>query len=280
MDLADENQQQFVSAESSSGRPALSPLLTSLLKSPSQVSNTSVLHTAIASQRQTLTTNPTIASLLNSSAGVNVSPGLQHLVSTAITQEQVNQMVVNDLLEDAADSIPNIKMEDLECSMLSSDEPLPEIKNEEVEVIISDLIENADDIVNDPEQHLKLDDNEDIITNLENVLEELEEEEKEEEQLKQQQQAAQQQAAQQQQVVVVAEKEMPKIDPFEFEEEPEYTTPAKPSSLMPKQQQEVVVVKEQPQQQQQMQQKTTTVEEENREVIMIVLLFWKGLFCS
>lgn len=260
MDLeqSDESQQFTENA-----RPALSPLLTSLLKSPSQVTS-NVLHT------QRPVTNPTIASLLNTSPSVNVSAGLQHLVSTAINQEQISSPATPDLLEN--DALPNIKMEDLECSILSSDEPLPEIKNEEVEVIISDLIENADDIVNDPEQHLKLDDNEDIITNLENVLEELEEEEKEEEQPKTKDSST-----------------LPKVDPFEFEDEPEYP-PAKPSRLQEtvakadetkqddesssKEQQEVEVVevvvmeneeeKQQKEQQQQQQviEETSTVKEE------------------
>lgn len=249
MDLEqiDESQQQQFTENQQ--KPALSPLLTSLLKSPSQVPNVStppVLHSAIANQRPVSTvTNPTIASLLNSSPGMSVSPSLQHLVSSAISQDVMTSIVSTsvaspapDLLEDAADALPNIKMEDLECSILSSDEPLPEIKNEEVEVIISDLIENADDIVNDPEQHLKLDDNEDIMTNLENVLEELEEEEQEREQPKPPILIPQNQT--------LVEKEMPKIDPFEFEEEPEVYPPAKPSSMMSKQQFEATKLQEQP----------------------------------
>lgn len=216
-------QQQFVE----NAKPALSPLLTSLLKSPSQVAsvaNSMVLHSTVTPQRPVGTvTNPTIASLLNSSPGVAVSPGLQHLVSSAISQESISSVVstsvaspMPDLLEDAADALPNLKMEELECSILSSDEPLPEIKNDEVEVIISDLIENADDIVNDPEQHLKLDENDDIMTNLENVLEELEEEEKQPKNLA---------------LVPQVTAEMPKIDPFEFEEDPEIYPPAKPSLI-------------------------------------------------
>lgn len=260
LEQIDEGQsQQFMESQQ---KPALSPLLTSLLKSPSQVSNVSTpssLHSAIANQRAVSTvTNPTIASLLNSSTGVAVSPGLQHLVSSAISQDAMSSIVSTsvasptpDLLEDAADSLPNIKMEDLECSILSSDEPLPEIKNEEVEVIISDLIENADDIVNDPEQHLKLDDNEDIMTNLENVLEELEEEEKEGERPKSLPPNLVPQ--------ITTEKEMPKIDPFEFEDEPELYTPSKPSSsLLSKQQYETVKFPEQQfhQEQQQLQEES------------------------
>lgn len=229
----DELQQQFGDTTKS----AISPLLTSLLKSPSHVSNistSSMLQTSISTQRTVnAVTNPTIASLLSSSPGVTVSPSLQHLVSSAISQDSVSSVISTsvvsptpDLLEDATDDLPNLKMEDLECSILSSDEPLPEIKNEEVEVIISDLIENADDIVNHPEQHLKIDDNEDIITNLENVLEELEEDEKEgEDQPKTLQ-------------IGHREKEQPKVDPFEFEEDPEVFPPTKPSSLLAKQQQQ------------------------------------------
>lgn len=55
-------------------KPALSPLLTSLLKSPSQVQNTSILHTAITNRSiPNISTNPTIASLLNSTATLPVS---------------------------------------------------------------------------------------------------------------------------------------------------------------------------------------------------------------
>lgn len=55
-------------------KPALSPLLTSLLKSPSQVQNTSILHTAITNRHVPSTnTNPMIASLLNSTTAVPVS---------------------------------------------------------------------------------------------------------------------------------------------------------------------------------------------------------------
>ncbi|XP_018333666.1 bromodomain-containing protein 8 [Agrilus planipennis] len=171
-------------------KPALSPLLTSLLKSPSHSQSvaTSILHSAITSHSNSRNansaSNPTIASLLNSSACVSVSPGIQHLVSSAISQSPSSANAVTlstsnlpettavDILEDAEDTLPNIKVEDIESTILSSDEPLPEIKNEEVEVIISDLIQNTD-IVDNPEQHLQLDDNEDIITNLENELQEL-----------------------------------------------------------------------------------------------------------
>lgn len=136
------------------------------------------------------------------------------------------------MLEDAADTLPNLKMEDIESTILSSDEPLPEIKNEEVEVIISDLIENADDIVNDPEQHLKLDDDDDIITNLDNELKELGEDDGEQNFEQQEEEAAPppSQVEPQQQPAPVVEKEPQKIDPFEFaEDEPEVLQPPKSS---------------------------------------------------
>ncbi|KAF2878637.1 hypothetical protein ILUMI_27534 [Ignelater luminosus] len=228
MDLEMTDENQHLQPQEMS-KPALSPLLTSLLKSPSQaqnVANSSILHSAITSQRSTNSgSNPTIASLLNSSTAVNVSPGLQQLVTTAITQEPnvADQSAVdslaNDILEESVDTLPNIKVEDLESTILSSDDPLPEIKNEEVEVIISDLIQNAD-IVSDPEQHLQLDDNEDIITNLDNELQELCNEE----------QAAEEAAKEKMQAERLAEKPVQKIDPFEFEEDPEICQLAKPSS--------------------------------------------------
>lgn len=239
MELSDETQQQIPET----AKPALSPLLTSLLKSPSQVSNistSSILHSAITSQRVVnTTTNPTIASLLNSSPGVTVSPGLQHLVSNAIGgQEAINSMIPNsidasvpDFLEDAVDTLPNLKMEDLEGTILSSDEPLPEIKNDEVEVIISDLIDNADDIVNDPEQHLKLDGNIDLITNLDNELKELGEDDIEEEENEESNQPLPPPLQQ-----PVLEKEIRKVDPFEFEEDPEIFPPTKSIISMNKQQ--------------------------------------------
>lgn len=166
------NQQELI-------KPPISPLLTSLLKSPSSAQNvttSSILHSAITNQRFTNSiNNPTIASLLNSTTNVTVSPGLQQLVSTAIGQEPTDTSMLENastILDDATDTLPNLKVEDIESTILSSEDPLPEIKNEEVEVIISDLIENAD-IVTDPEQHLQLDENDDIISNLENELDEL-----------------------------------------------------------------------------------------------------------
>lgn len=70
-------------------KPAMSPLLTSLLKTPSHVPNpvtSSILHSAITNTQQR-GSSPTIASLLSTSTAVPVSPSLQQLVSTAIAQE-------------------------------------------------------------------------------------------------------------------------------------------------------------------------------------------------
>ncbi|XP_017779659.1 PREDICTED: bromodomain-containing protein 8-like [Nicrophorus vespilloides] len=210
-------------------KPALSPLLTSLLKSPSHAQNaTSILHSAITNHRPiNSNTNPTIASLLNCSASVPVSPGIQQLVTTAISQEpQITTSSVKDTISDLldeTDQLPNLKVEDLESTILSGDDPLPEIKNEEVDVIISDLIENAD-IVTDPEQHL-LEGNDDIITHLENELEELVNKEK----------AAVAEAAAKAESIsaekLLKEKELPQIDPFEFQEDPVIYEPTKQSSI-------------------------------------------------
>lgn len=165
-------------------KPPISPLLTSLLKSPSHAQNivtSSILHSAITSQRGANSiSNPTITSLLNSQTNVTVSPGLQQLVSSAIGQEPTSQnqtqqeQATSNIFHNVADIIGdplflNLKAEDIG---LATDDPLPEIKNEEVEVIISDLIENAE-IVTNPEQHLQLDENGDIISNFENELDEL-----------------------------------------------------------------------------------------------------------
>lgn len=202
------------------GKSAQSPLLTSLLKSPSHAQNvvtSSILHTAITSQRPT-TTNPTIASLLNSSTNVTVSASLQQLVSSAIGQEPATAVQVIDqepttpeLPDDAVDILPNLKVEDIEST-------LPEIKNEEVEGIISDLIENAE-IVTDPEEHLALTDNIDLMDNLENELQELVKEEEEN--------AAKEcknvlvEIKQEEMVQQEKEPAVVEIDPFEFQEEPE-----------------------------------------------------------
>lgn len=235
-------------------KPPVSPLLTSLLKSPSHAQNiatSSILHTAITSQK-TVNVTSTIASLLNTNTNVSVSPGLQQLVSTAIGQEPVNMSAADldassaDIL-DGHDPLPNLKVEDIESTILSSDDPLPEIKNEEVEVIISDLIEN-------PEQHLALDDNDDIISNLENELDELVNKEnaaKEEEERVAREQAEQKKLenfkfeeteqmkefTEQIDLQVpqnVGECVVPKIDPFEFQEEPEMFQPSKQTPLVEK----------------------------------------------
>ncbi|CAH1111329.1 unnamed protein product [Psylliodes chrysocephalus] len=208
-------------------KPALSPLLTSLLKSPSQAQNTPILHTAITNRPAPNTnTNPMIASLLNSSTNVTVSPGLQQLVSSAIGQEtpdliqhqqqhqqqqqqqqqhqhqfhqvQHQQHIRHDILDDA--NMPNIKLDDLANSILVQDGPLPEIKKEEVDDIISEIIQA------DPEQHLQLDGNGDLNLNLElddfdddEALEEFQQQQDQQQQLHQQQQLQQQQQQLQQQ---------------------------------------------------------------------------------
>ncbi|XP_065168914.1 bromodomain-containing protein 8 [Atheta coriaria] len=207
-------------------KPALSPLLTSLLKSPSHsqnVATSSILHSAITSNQRPVnsSTNPTIASLLSSSASVQVSPGIQQLVSTAIAQEPSQQQsqkdTISELLDNAND-FPNL-VEDIENTILQvGDGDLPEIKNEEVDVIISDLIENAD-IVNDPETDLL--DGDDIISNLESELEELDNKEKAEKA----ELEAEKQKQQVQQAKTVDTKppvKEPEIDPFEFQEDPEF----------------------------------------------------------
>ncbi|KAF5301376.1 hypothetical protein FQA39_LY10774 [Lamprigera yunnana] len=201
------------------GKPALSPLLTSLLKSPSQVqnvANTSILHNVIANQRHNVVNNNNantscaIANLLNTSncdfTQVNLS--INQDLNTNYTIP--SGAVTRDMLEEAVDSLPNLKVEDLESSILSSNDPLPEIKNEEVEVIISDLIQNAD-VVSNPEQHLQLDENEDIITNLDNELQELCNEEE----------AAAAKEAANKEAAMAENQVLPKRDPFEFEEDPE-----------------------------------------------------------
>ncbi|KAF7265639.1 bromodomain containing 8 [Rhynchophorus ferrugineus] len=240
-----QQQQQIVQVQPpETTKPALSPLLTSLLKSPSQVPNvssvsTSILHNAITSQNNQKvlatgsTANPTIASLLNTSSAVTVSTSLQHLVSTAIGQnvpgDDQSQPLDTNILDDDA----NLKIDDLANSILVQDGPLPEIKKEEVDDLISEIIENAQDIVADPEQHLQLDGNGDININLE--LDDLDEEEEDiapEEPPK----------VEIKEEVKVVEKSAPPpspppaaapvVDPFEFQEDPVlFQSPAKPSTL-------------------------------------------------
>ncbi|KAJ8928803.1 hypothetical protein NQ314_018569 [Rhamnusium bicolor] len=211
-ELQQQQQQTHIQSQESV-KPALSPLLTTITNRHVPNSNT----------------NPMIASLLNSSTGVTVSPGLQQLVSTAIGQEAGNiiideqqQPLGNDILDDA--NLPNIKIEDLANSILVQDGPLPEIKKEEVDDIISEIIENAHDIVTDPEQHLQLDGNGDININLE--LDDFEDEEipevpqpKVTEPLKE--------------IPKIAEKTVapPIIDPFEFQEDPVIFEPTVKASV-------------------------------------------------
>lgn len=165
-------------------KPALSPLLTSLLKSPSQVQNlnpvsSSILHTAITSQGKytepsNSSASPTIASLLNSTS--SVAANLQQFAAACNLPNQDNNLVDDcsqplnaDILDDAS-----LKIDDLAKSILVQDGPFPEIKKEEVDDIISEIIENNHDLVADPEQCLELDGNGDINISLE--LDELEQE--------------------------------------------------------------------------------------------------------
>ncbi|KAK4885688.1 hypothetical protein RN001_001959 [Aquatica leii] len=229
MDIDNEENQHGQQLET--GKPALSPLLTSLLKSPSQAQNvtsSSILHTVITSQRHNTTPNScntTIANLLNTSPSVNQNCDFPS-PNVSLNQDQTNYILTSgsltrDLLEEAVDALPNIKVEDLESSILSSDEPLPEMKNEEVEVIISDLIQNAE-VVSNPEQHLQLDENEDIITNLDNELQELCNEEEA---------AAAKEAALAKNQMDKTDTVTPKRDPFEFEEDPEICQLTKHTSI-------------------------------------------------
>ncbi|XP_023022816.2 bromodomain containing 8 [Leptinotarsa decemlineata] len=217
-EVPQQHQHQTYPQTPEASKLAPSPLLTSLLKSPSQVQNTSMLHTAITNRHPTpsTNTNPMIASLLNSSTGVTVSPGLQQLVSTAIGQEanieeEQQQPIGNDILDDP--NMPNIKIDDLANSILVQDGPLPEIKKEEVDDIISEIIENAHDIVSDPEQHLQLDGNGDININL--GLEDFDEDDEEiiQEVVESKEHS--------QEVTKTKEKlSTPVVDPFEFQEDP------------------------------------------------------------
>lgn len=273
-------------------KPALSPLLTSLLKSPSQVpnvTNTSILHSAITSQRSintnastNINTTSTITNLLNPSPTVNVASTFQPIPNPTVLQETpvscpiIPSTIENDILDESTDSLPNIKVEDLESSMLSSDDPLPEIKNEEVEVIISDLIQNAD-IVSDPEQHLQLDDNEDIITNLDNELQELCNEEEQAAAAAAEAEAAAAIAAaptniMQTDIVKIEEvKVLPKIDPFEFEEDPELSQITKPSSALIKYQETIdSILKKEPVEDQK--QKEKELQSGSVEIVEVVVM--------
>lgn len=162
-------------------KPALSPLLTSLLKSPSQVpiATSSILHNAITQQTTKL---PEVSSSQLHSFSPNQS-------------DDCSQPLNADILDDN-----NLKIDDLAKSILVEDGPFPEIKKEEVDDIISEIIENNHDIVSDPEQHLQLDGNGDININLE--LDELEQEE--------------------------GSPVKPEVvDPFEFQEDPIVESPVK-----------------------------------------------------
>lgn len=188
---SEESVSPVISSEFSPKPPtlALSPLLTSLLKSPSQVQNfehSSILHSAITNQRNTIqdtnslndTRNRMLNNLLANST-VNtptsqtnlISTGLQQVVNTVTYQQQENlnssgivitpediTAAASDILVDD-EKLQDLKIEDIDSTLVVPDGPLPEIKND-VDVIISDLIA-------DPEQHLQLDGNGDININLE-----------------------------------------------------------------------------------------------------------------
>ncbi|XP_022910979.2 bromodomain-containing protein 8 [Onthophagus taurus] len=247
-------------------KSAQSPLLTSLLKTPSHaqtVATSSILHTAMSNQRPT-TTNPTIASLLNSSTNVTVSPSLQQLVSTAIGQEpqtavQVveTEIVTTDNIDDPDNILTNIKVEDIESTILASGDTLPEIKDEEVEVIISDLIQNGE-IVADPEEHLQLDGNVDLMENLENELQEL---------VKEEENAA----ALIESVIQSKDESSVEVDPFEFQEEEIYD---QPQLKVTAQQEKEIEVKEEvevfEQQKPQIQEAKEVVEEPKKGSVEIV----------
>ncbi|KAL1513986.1 hypothetical protein ABEB36_003317 [Hypothenemus hampei] len=219
-------QYHVIQTTEESGKPALSPLLTSLLKSPSQVQvPTSILHSAITNQSGKLAvmsnsaSSPTITSLLNATSTVTTPTTTHALV---LDDQPLNA----DILDDA-----NIKIDDLAKSMLVQDGPFPEIKKEEVDDIISEIIEN--NLVGDPEQHLDLDGNGEININLE--LDELEQE--------QEQEMTEEPVSQVEEAKVPSPKPeepahpapaTPEIDPFEFHEDPViFNSPVKPSSLKP-----------------------------------------------
>lgn len=261
--------------ESPKPQLSLSPLLTSLLKSPSQVQNmnqASMLHTAITNQRTIVNnptsintntvTNPMIASLLNSTTNVAVSPSLQHLVSTAIGQEAVldlqNDLSTPDILDD--ETLRNLKIEDLTNSIITPDGPLPEMKND-VDVIISDLIA-------DPEQHLQLDNNGDININLE--LDDLDDDldlnpdQKLEETIIEEAPIVEEPPVKEPEKP--AEKVVPSVDPFEFQEDPEYD-PKLP--LKQPDQNKQSVFSSVPSPQFEIQEQTITVMEESEDNIVI-----------
>lgn len=123
------------------------------------------------------------------------------------------------MLDDEA----NLKIDDLANSILVQDGPLPEIKKEEVDDIISEIIENAQDIVADPDQHLQLDGNGDININLE--LDDLDEE------VISLEEPPKKDALE---VEKPTEKPvlLPVVDPFEFQEDPVlFQSPTKPSAM-------------------------------------------------
>ncbi|XP_066245726.1 bromodomain-containing protein 8 [Euwallacea similis] len=213
-------------------KPGLAPLLTSLLKSPSQVHNsvsTSILHNAITNHANKLSevsnaaSSPTITSLLNSTAPI--ATNIPQLISCEAEDQPLNA----DILDDAS-----IKIDDLAKSILVEDGPFPEIKKEEVDDIISEIIENNHDLVSDPEQHLELDGNGDIKISLE--LDDLEREQEEAEALKNEE-SVKEETTEEVKNEKVEDNPVPTeapvvVDPFEFQEDPVlFESPVKPSSL-------------------------------------------------
>lgn len=161
-----------------SSKPALSPLLTSLLKTPSSLPNvsSSILHSAITSQR---VTSPTIASLLNSSASVPVSPSLQQLVSTAISQEPTPppQIITvkstpkpQEIIEDTTLSIDSIhKVEKVVKEEVKEEE-------EKVKEEIKEVVKEKEEVVEEKKEEVK---EEPVVEKEEEKEEEIEEEVKE-----------------------------------------------------------------------------------------------------
>ncbi|XP_066141386.1 bromodomain-containing protein 8 [Euwallacea fornicatus] len=247
-------------------KPGLAPLLTSLLKSPSQVHNpvsTSILHSAITNHANKLTevsnttSSPTITSLLNSTAPITSN------IPQLISCEGEDQPLNADILDDAS-----IKIDDLAKSILVEDGPFPEIKKEEVDDIISEIIENNHDLVSDPEQHLELDGNGDIKISLE--LDDLEQEQEEVEALKNKG-SVKEETTEKVKNDKVEENSVPAeapavVDPFEFQEDPVlFESPVKPSSLKQESGQYVPLYQQQsPSKNEETEEKTSVISEKEK----------------
>ncbi|XP_050294718.1 bromodomain-containing protein 8-like [Anthonomus grandis grandis] len=214
-------QQELPPQSQEQSKPALSPLLTSLLKSPSQVQNisttpTSILHCAITGQS---VTKPVVESYSTMPKPPDY-PDFTNQDSNLVNDDSV-QPLNADLLDDA-----NIKIDDLAKSILE-DGPFPEIKKEEVDDIISEIIESSQDLVTDPEQHLQLDGNGDIQISLE-----LDDLENVDEEPLQQERAPSPPPSEEPKATAPEKSPAPVVDPFEFQEDPViFQSPMKPSSL-------------------------------------------------